>query len=107
MSFESTTLRLPNGEIAEMFSVKHLADSLGRTTKTVRKWEISGVIPPCFRDSKGRRVYTQEQIDVIVKCAERAKITQGVSLNRTSFSTWVYAELKELNKKYFKKGDTK
>ena len=64
------TFRLPSGETIELFYIGTLASALGRTTNTVRKWEIAGVIPdPCFQDPYGRRLYSQEQIDVIVKCA--------------------------------------
>lgn len=95
------TFRLPSGETIELFYIGTLASALGRTTNTVRKWEIAGVIPdPCFQDPYGRRLYSQEQIDVIVKCAERAKIKQGSSIANTSFSQWCYKELEVLKEKY-------
>lgn len=84
-----------------MFYIGALARALGRTTYTIRKWEISGVIPdPLFQDSLGRRLYTQEQIDVIEKAAERAQIKQGLSIANTSFSVWCHKALKELQEKY-------
>lgn len=96
-------ITLPNGEELELFYIGTLATALGRTTNAIRKWEIAGVIPdPCFRDENGRRLYTQEQIDAIVRCAERAKIKQGLSIADTSFSTWVHKELAELREKYSK-----
>ena len=48
-------------------------------------------------------MYTQEQIDAIVRCAEKAKISQGLSIANTSFSNWVHKELDELRKKYLGK----
>lgn len=96
-------ITLPNGEELELFYIGTLATALGRTTNAIRKWEIAGVIPdPCFRDENGRRLYTQEQIDAIVRCAERAKIKQGLSIADTSFSTWVHKELAKLREKYSK-----
>ena len=93
--------RLPNGQIIELFYIGSLASALGRTTNTIRKWEIGGVIPdPCFKDSQGRRLYSQEQIDAIVRCAERAKIKQGSSIANTSFSQWCHKELDALKEKY-------
>lgn len=93
--------KLPNGEIIELFYIGALASALGRSTNAIRKWEIAGVIPdPCFRDEQGRRLYSQEQIDVIVQCAERAQIKQGLSIANTSFSTWVHKELAILREKY-------
>ena len=93
--------RLPNGETIELFYIGTLANALGRTSNTVRKWEIAGIIPdPCFQDANGRRLYSQEQIDAIVRCAERAKIKQGYSIANTSFSQWCHKELNALKEKY-------
>lgn len=92
---------LSDGTTIDLFYIGTLADALGRTTNTIRKWEISGVIPdPCFRDTHGRRLYSQEQIDVIVGCAERAKIKQGLSIANTSFSKWCFEGLNALKEKY-------
>ena len=94
---------LPNGQKIELFYIGTLASALGRSTNAIRKWEIAGVIPdPCFKDERGRRLYSQEQIDAIVRCAEKAKIKQGLSIANTSFSTWVHKELAELREKYSK-----
>lgn len=93
--------KLPNGQVIELFYIGTLANSLGRTTNTIRKWEIAGVIPdPCFQDANGRRLYSQEQIDAIVRCAEKAKIKQGLSIANTSFSQWCHKELDALKEKY-------
>ena len=97
--------KLPNGETIELFYIGALASALGRSTNAIRKWEIAGVIPdPCFKDELGRRLYSQEQIDAIVRCAEKAKIKQGLSIANTSFSTWVHKELAILRDKYAKGG---
>ena len=97
----SQTFKLPNGSTIELFYIGTLANALGRTTSTIRKWEIAGVIPdPCFKDTLGRRLYSQEQIDAIVRCAERAKIKQGSSIANTSFSHWCHKELDALKEKY-------
>ena len=54
------TFKLPKGEIIELFYIGTLANALGRTTNTIRKWEIAGVIPdPCFQDPNGRILYSQ------------------------------------------------
>lgn len=93
--------KLPNGQVIELFYIGTLANALGRTTNTIRKWEIAGVIPdPCFQDANGRRLYSQEQIDAIVRCAEKAKIKQGLSIANTSFSQWCHKELDTLKEKY-------
>lgn len=97
----SQMFKLPTGEDIELYYIGTLATALGRKTDTIRKWEIAGVIPdPFFKDSNGRRLYSKEQIQVIVSCAERAKIKQGASIARTSFSKWCHEGLEELRKKY-------
>jgi transcriptional regulator with XRE-family HTH domain len=99
---------LPSGHTIELFYIGKLAEALGRTANTVRRWEIGGIIPdPCFRDKLGKRLYSQEQIDVIVQCAEKAGIMQGKSIASTSFSTWVHKELSILREKYKSKGGKK
>lgn len=90
-----------NGEELELFYIERLATELGRTPQTIRKWEISGILPkPLFRDKQGRRLYTLEQIDVIVECAEKSNLRQGYSVANTNFSNRVFKALDELNKKY-------
>lgn len=93
-----------NGEIFELYYINDLAYALGRTPQTVRKWEISGVIPKTpFKDNFGRRLYTKEQIETIVRIAEECNIKQGYSIANTSFSAKIHKAFAELNKKYFNK----
>lgn len=90
-----------NGEEIELFYIERLATELGRTPQTIRKWEVSGILPkPIFRDKMGRRLYSQEQIDVIVECAEKSNVRIGYSIANTNFSSRVYDALAEVNKKY-------
>jgi hypothetical protein len=94
----------PDGESIDLYYVSYLASALGRTPATIRKWEVSGVLPdPFFKDRRGNRLYSQEQIDAVVKCAERAKIKQGMSIANTSFKVWVHKELSIISKKYAEK----
>lgn len=90
-----------NGEEVNLFYIDRLAVELGRTPQTIRKWEVSGILPkPIFRDKNGRRLYSQEQIDVIVECAERSNVRIGYSIANTNFGVRVHKALEELNKKY-------
>lgn len=100
----SKFVTLPNGEKIELFYIGALASALGRSVQIIRKWEIGGVIPnPCFKDKFNRRMYSQEQIDAIVRCAERAKIKQGLSIANTSFSVWCHKALEEIRIRYMTK----
>ena len=90
-----------NGEEIELFYVDRLASELGRTPQTIRKWEVSGILPkPIFRDKNNRRLYSQEQIDTIVDCAEQSNVRQGYSVANTNFSVRVFKALQEINQKY-------
>lgn len=88
-------------EEVELYYINALASALGRTSQTIRKWEIAGIIPDAiFRDKNGRRLYTKEQIEIMVRIAEECKITQGKSVAGTGFTKKVYKALEEHNKKY-------
>lgn len=90
-----------NGEEVNLFYIDRLASELGRTPQTIRKWEVSGILPkPIFRDKLGRRLYSLEQIDAIVECAEKSNVRQGYSVANTNFSVRVHKALDEINKKY-------
>lgn len=96
------TLNL-NGEEIDLFYIDRLASELGRTPQTIRKWEVSGILPkPIFKDKNGRRLYTDEQIQVIVDCAEKSNVRVGYSIANTNFSPRVFKALEELNAKYIK-----
>lgn len=95
-----------NGETIELFYIEKLASELGRTPQTIRKWEVSGILPkPIFRDKLGRRLYSQEQIDVIVACAEKSNVRQGYSVANTNFSARVFKALNELNNEKYLGGN--
>lgn len=57
-----------NDPAVRFFTIGALAQRLGCSVQVVRLWEASGVIPPTqFRDSRGRRLYTADGIENIVK----------------------------------------
>lgn len=95
------TYTLPNGETVELFFIGRLATALGRDANTIRKWEIAGILPStCFRDRLGDRLYTAEQIEAVVKVAEKCKLMQGRRMCDTSFTKRVTEEFKRLEEKY-------
>lgn len=101
MAVASVQTVVINGEEVNLFYIERLASELGRTPQTIRKWEVSGILPkPIFRDKLGRRLYSLEQIDTIVECAEKSNVRQGYSVANTNFSVRVHNALNELNKKY-------
>lgn len=80
---------------------KSLSDALGdeRTTQTIRKWEVQGIIPPAIFRVGQKRLYAQEQIDIICNIAKECNIRQGVSLSLTNFSVRVFEEMRAINRK--------
>ena len=98
MTFALYIISIPT---INLFYIERLASELGRTPQTIRKWDVSGILPkPIFRDKLGRRLYSLEQIDTIVECAEKSNVRQGYSVANTNFSVRVHNALNELNAKY-------
>lgn len=61
-------LKLDGEEIpVRMYGVGLLAQKIGRQTKTLQRWERSGVLPRAmFRDTANRRMYTYDQVTALV-----------------------------------------
>ena len=93
----------PTGKKTTLYNIGVLAEALGRTSQTIRKWEIWGVIPPTpFKTKEGKRLYSKEHIDAIVKCAESSHIMQGSNISSTVFAKKVYKEFQKVNDYFFK-----
>lgn len=90
------------GRETTLYNIGVLAEALGRKSDTIRKWEISGQLPPTPFRQDGKRLYSKEHIDAVVACAERAKLKNGVSTSSTSFTKWVYEEFQKVNDLFFK-----
>lgn len=93
------------GYKSTLYNIGVVAEAIGRTSQTIRKWEVAGVIPPTPFKQKGKRLYSKEHIDAIVKCAEKAKIMQGSSVSQTKFSNLLYKEFQRVNDLFFKKDE--
>lgn len=106
MAVASVQTVVINGKEVKLYYIERLASELGRTPQTIRKWEVSGILPkPIFRDKLGRRLYSQEQIDTIVECAEKSYVRQGYSVANTNFSVRVFEALDKLNKEKYLGGN--
>ena len=93
---------LKNGEKIKLYPINVLANELGRTSQTIRKWEVAGILPkPILKDKNGRRMYSEEQIETIVRIAEQCNVRQGYSVANTSFPRKVHDALGEVNKQYY------
>ena len=92
-----------NGEEYETFSIGELARRLNRTSQTVRNWEYDGIIPEALRDPTGRRVYTLEHVEAIVKAANDCKIERGTSLRESGFPQAVRKAFAQINENLMQK----
>lgn len=91
---------LIHGKEVELYSIGELAEMLDRERQTIRKWERAGIIPAAtFRTKSGRRLYTKEQVEAIVKAVEEFDVRQGVAIPQ-EFVQRVHEEFKKAEKKY-------
>lgn len=91
----------PTGKTTTLYNIGYIADAIGRTSQTIRKWEISGTIPPTPFKQGDKRLYSKEHVDALVKNVEKYKITMG-SLISKSFSKAVYRDFQAINDYFFK-----
>jgi hypothetical protein len=109
---EVSLVTLPNGERLDVYSINALANALQRNPRTLQRWEQHQLIPPPFFRifKKGRRLrfYSQEQIDIMVQCAEEAGVLDTKKrrklsrVNLSVFSQLCYKRLGELRERYAK-----
>jgi hypothetical protein len=75
------------GEVREFYTISHLAAALGCSVQSIRGWENKGALPRSpfrsprtkkpvagGRSTKGKRLWTREQIEGIVRLARRHKV---------------------------------
>ena len=93
----------PTGKETMLYNIGMVADAIGRTSQTIRKWEISGVIPPTPFKQVNKRLYSREQVDCLVRNVEKYHVTMGLRISK-AFSKKVYEEFKKINDEFFKEG---
>jgi len=75
------------GEVREFYTISHLAAALGYSVQSIRAWEDKGLLPRSpfrsprtarpvagGRSDKGKRLWTREQVEGIVRLARRHKV---------------------------------
>lgn len=59
------------GEHVEAFTVRYLADGIGRSVQTVNHWTKNGIFPDTpLKTPGGHRLYTEDMIDVVRTAVE-------------------------------------
>ena len=62
---------------AKVYKIKDLALRLDRSILTIKRWEKRGLIPPPRTDSRGWRVYTEGEIQAILKKVKETNYFQN------------------------------
>jgi hypothetical protein len=76
-----------SGQVEEFFTISSLAEALGYSVQSIRAWEDKGLLPRSpfrsprtkkpvagGRSNKGKRLWTREQIEGILRLARRHKV---------------------------------
>ena len=90
------------GRETTLYNIATVAEALGRTSQTVRKWEIGGIIPKTPFKSNKQRLYAEEHIDALIRCAEKVHLMQGSKGSRGRFSKYAFEEFQKVNELFFK-----
>lgn len=100
------TTKIIKGNPVEFFTIGALALALNKSVVTIRQWISKGYIPqavyrlPDRGNIKGRRLYTREQIQVVLALAEEQGILSGRRIDwskNLDFAKKVHAGWKTLN----------
>lgn len=91
----------PTGVKTYLYNIGTAAEAIARTSQTIRRWEISGIIPLTPFKVGGKRMYSDQHIDALVECAERFHIRPGVKIQDTQFSTYMYKKYEEIYNLFF------
>ena len=90
----------PTGEKTVLSNIGVVANAIGRTSQTVRKWEVAGIIPPSPFKQGNKRLYAQEHVDILVEGVEKYHVCMGQAIS-PYFKRFVYKEFQKINDKFF------
>lgn len=102
-------LRRPNGERIEVHPIGAVAEALGKSSFTIRRWEREGTLPETplvlpVSSGPPRRMFSTEQIQGIVLIAEEEGVAarKAAELALTRFTPRVLQLYAELFPEHFK-----
>lgn len=91
------TIKIHKGEEREFFTIGDLATALGREPVTIRSWEDKGYLPKSRyrgpapkkgipgKEVKGRRLYTRQQIEIVIAAAIESGVAGPNALYRPNW----------------------
>ena len=101
MGRAKTESTIVGGVRMELYPIGKLAERIGRSPLTVRRWHRDGIIPKAmFKNGRGWRMYTSEEIGVLSLLFEECGMRQGLPIEETSFSKRAVEEMEKLKNKY-------
>lgn len=106
---EKPTVYSIKGVPREFFTISHLSKALGYSQQSIRLWETQGMLPrsgwrsprtstpvAAGRSTKGRRLWTREQIEAILRVAKRHKVIVNKQPPTVAFAREVEREFRLL-----------
>lgn len=85
----------------ELHTIGYVAQKVGRSTLTLRRWERLSIIPsPVFKSKTGRRLYTNEEIDLLGRLIEELGLRRGLNILETRFHELVTTGFNRIRKTF-------
>jgi DNA-binding transcriptional MerR regulator len=63
---------------SKLYKIGDLALRLDRSILTIKRWEKQGLIPKARKDSRGWRVYTEDEVQAILKKVRESNYFRAV-----------------------------
>ena len=63
---------------AKLYKIGDLALRLDRSILTIKRWEKQGLIPKVRKDSRGWRIYTEDEVQAILKKVRESNYFRNV-----------------------------
>lgn len=86
--------------LLDVYSSHFLAMKLNRSKGTLVNWEFKKIVPkPILRTVDKRRWYLKEEVDIWIRVAENAQITNGRRFDVEKFTGILFGEIEILRRK--------
>ena len=77
-----------NGKDIGLYRIGEIAKAIKKSVKTLRRWEKLGLLPKPTYKSRGKRLYTKEQLETVLLWKKRHKIKQGIAIEEVEKISW-------------------
>jgi DNA-binding transcriptional MerR regulator len=67
---------------SRLYKIKDVALRLDRSVLTIKRWEKQGFIPKARKDSRGWRVYTEAEVQLILKTVRETNYFRNLRATR-------------------------